>query len=99
MRGNVLVLLDTPQHPYRTIYSRFNKLIRMSDLKMEWGGGVNYRINPFYYFIESAFLYPQLQGKDQIREPATYFTHIRHYSIFELALILEQILQIITFGS
>jgi hypothetical protein len=61
----------------------------MSDLEMERGSGMYYCINPFYYFIESPFLHPQLQGKDKIRELATYFTHIRHYSIFELALILE----------
>jgi len=29
---------------------------------------------------------------------ATYFAHIRHYSIFELAFILEQLLEIVAFG-
>lgn len=61
MIGNVLVLLDTPQYSRGTVYSRFNELIRMRDLEMEWGGGMNYRINPFYYFIESFFLDSQLE--------------------------------------
>jgi len=33
----------------------------MRDLEMEWGGGMNYRINPFYYFIECSFLDSQLE--------------------------------------
>ena len=87
MIGNVLVLLDTPQYSRGTVYSRFNELIRMRNLEMEWGGGMNYRINPFYHFIESFFLDSQLQ--QYVNVLATYFAHIRHYGIFELALILE----------
>jgi len=60
MTWNVLVLLDTPQHPDRTIDSRFDELMRMRNLEMEWGGSMNHRINRFYNFIESPFLYSQL---------------------------------------
>ena len=60
MTWNVLVLLDAPQHPDRTIDSRFNKLIRMRHLEMEWGGSMDHSINSLYNFIESPFLHAQL---------------------------------------
>jgi len=87
MIGNVLVLLDAPQYARGTVYSRFNELIRMRNLEMEWGGGMNYRIDSFYYFIECSFLDSQLETMLDVF--ATYFAHIRHYGIFELALIPE----------
>ena len=59
----------------------------MRDLEMEWGGGMNYRFNPFYHFIECFFLDDQLGTMLDVF--ATYFAHIPHYGIVKLAPIFE----------
>jgi hypothetical protein len=59
----------------------------MGDFEMERRSSMYYRIHLFYYFIERPFLPPQLLHHHPLF--ATYFAHIRHNSIFELALVLE----------